>query len=242
MVDTLNTSYKKEAYTPTFSDGIKDCIPTLLGYISIGIAMGIVGVSSGLNIFQIFLMSTLVYAGSAQFIICAMLAASSPISAIILTTFIVNLRHLLLSSALAPSFRYYSLLRNIGIGSLVTDESFGVAIIKVAKKLPISDRWMNGLNLTAYIVWIISCSLGAYLGGWLPDPKILGFDFALPAMFIALLILQLQTIQHSKLKHYVFLIILMIICMLLLSSIVSGSLAVILSTIIVASVGVVTEK
>ncbi|MFT8319643.1 MAG: AzlC family ABC transporter permease [Bacillus sp. (in: firmicutes)] len=223
-------------------DGVKDCIPTLLGYISIGIAMGIVGIASGLHIFQIFLMSTFVYAGSAQFIICAMLAASSPISAIILTTFIVNLRHLLLSGTLAPKFVDYSLWKNIGVGSLVTDESFGVAIVKLAKKMPISDAWMNGLNVTAYIAWIISCTLGAYLGGWFPNPEILGFDYALTAMFIALLILHIQTIKASKLKHYLFLILLMVVCMLLFSSFVSSSLAVILSTVLVASIGVVTDK
>ncbi|WP_445489959.1 AzlC family ABC transporter permease [Niallia sp. 03133] len=242
MVDTYKAFPEQETSSPTFLEGVKDCIPTLLGYISIGIAMGIVGLSGGLSIFQVFLLSTFVYAGSSQFIICAMIAASSPISAIILTTFIVNLRHLLLSSVLAPKFTSYSLWKNLGIGSLVTDESFGVAIIKLAKKHPISDRWMNGLNLTAYIVWIISCTVGAYLGGWIPDPQILGFDFALTSMFIALLILQLQTITPSKLKHYLFLMLMMVICMLVLSSFVASSLAVILSTIIVASIGVMTDK
>ena len=241
-MDSSKIYLEKEEDSFSFLGGVKDCIPTLLGYISIGLAMGVVGVSSGLSIVAVFFMSLLVYAGSAQFIICAMIAAGSPISAIVLTTFIVNLRHLLLSSALAPKFTQYSLLKNIGIGSLVTDESFGVAITKVAKNIPITDRWMNGLNITAYSVWIISCSVGAYAGRWFPDPEIFGLDYALTAMFIALLILQLQTVQRSKLKHYLFLITVMMLLMVLLSAVMSSSLAVIVATIITATVGVVTNN
>jgi len=241
-METLDSIAKATSSPPTFLDGVKDCIPTLLGYISIGIAMGIVGSSSGLSIFKILLLSIFVYAGAAQFIICAMIAASSPISAIVLTTFIVNLRHLLLSSAIAPMFTAYSLRKNIAFGSLLTDESFGVAIVKAAKNYPINDKWMNGLNVTAYIVWIFSCTLGGYLGGWFPNPEILGFDYALTAMFIALLILQLQSIEHTKLKHYLLLMLLMMICTLIFSAFISSSLAVIISTIIVATVGVVTDK
>ncbi|MGG4409146.1 AzlC family ABC transporter permease [Niallia taxi] len=241
-METSKVYVRKEDDSFTFLDGVKDCIPTLLGYISIGLAMGVVGISSGLDIFAVFLMSLLVYAGSAQFIICAMIAAGSPIGAIVLTTFIVNLRHLLLSSALAPRFTQYSLLKNIGIGSLVTDESFGVAITKISKNIPITDRWMNGLNITAYTVWIISCTVGAYAGKWFPDPKTFGLDYALTAMFVALLILQLQTVQRTKLRHYLFLMAVMVVLMVLLSAIMSSSLAVIVATIITATIGVVTDN
>lgn len=85
-----------------FLEGIKDCVPTLLGYMSIGFAFGIVGISSQLSIWEIALLSIFIYAGASQFIICALLVTGSPLSAIIFTTFIVNLRHLLLSLTLAP--------------------------------------------------------------------------------------------------------------------------------------------
>lgn len=61
-----------------FLQGVKDCIPTLLGYVCIGFAAGIVGASSGVGTMEIALMSALVYAGASQFIMCSMLAASSP--------------------------------------------------------------------------------------------------------------------------------------------------------------------
>ncbi|MEH7309387.1 AzlC family ABC transporter permease, partial [Neobacillus drentensis] len=124
-MNELSHEMTREENLSTFSQGVKDCIPTLIGYISIGIAAGIVGSSSNLSIVEITLLSALVYAGASQFIICALLVSGSPISAIIFTTFIVNFRNFLLSMTLAPHFSKYSLMKNIGIGALVTDESFG---------------------------------------------------------------------------------------------------------------------
>lgn len=60
---------EQKSLTPdTFLQGIKDCVPTLLGYISIGLAFGVVGIASGISVLEVFLLSVLVYAGSAQFI------------------------------------------------------------------------------------------------------------------------------------------------------------------------------
>ncbi|RAS86082.1 AzlC family ABC transporter permease [Priestia endophytica] len=232
----------KESHALTFSQGVKDCIPTLLGYISIGLAAGVVGVASHLSVMEVALLSILVYAGAAQFVICALLASHSSISAIILTTFIINLRHLLLSSTLAPHFSQHSLLKNIGIGMLVTDESFGVASSKIAKNEKLTDRWVNGLNITAYIFWILSCTVGALFGNLISNPEKFGLDFALTAMFIALLILQLESIIPEKVKHYLRLMIYMVIAMIVLSFFVPSHVAVILSTVIVATIGVVSDK
>lgn len=91
--------------TASFIDGVKACLPTIMGYLGIGIALGIVGKSANLTIFQIFLMSTLVYAGSAQFILCGLLLLNAPILSIIFTVFLINLRHLLMSLSVASYFK-----------------------------------------------------------------------------------------------------------------------------------------
>lgn len=241
-MNELASEIKIEEDLPTFSQGVKDCIPTLIGYISIGIAAGIVGASSNLSILEVTVLSALVYAGASQFIICALLVAGSPISVILFTTFIVNLRNFLLTMTLAPHFTNNSLLKNIGIGALVTDETFGVAINKILKRENMSPQWMNGLNVTAYICWIFSCMLGAIFGKWISNPEVFGLDYSLTAMFLALLVLQLQNIGHSRLKFYLSLIVYVIILMLLLCMIVPSYIAIILSTIIVATIGVVKDK
>ncbi|MBC1499908.1 AzlC family ABC transporter permease [Listeria weihenstephanensis] len=225
-----------------FQQGVKDCVPTLLGYISIGIAAGVAGVAADLSVLEVTLLAIFVYAGAAQFIICAMLLTNSTTLAIIVTTFIVNFRHFLLGATLAPHFQKDSMLKNIGISLLVTDESFGVASMKLAKREPIYSAWMNGLNITAYIVWIISCAVGGLIGKLIPNPAIFGLDFALTAMFVALFVFQLQSVPKSKLRHIMFLILYMLIFMIGLSFIVSMNVAVVLSTLIVATIGVVTDR
>ncbi|WP_299092860.1 AzlC family ABC transporter permease [uncultured Metabacillus sp.] len=241
-MNELANEINSEEILPTFSQGVKDCIPTLIGYISIGIAAGIVGASSNLSILEVTLLSALVYAGASQFIICALLVSGSPISVILFTTFIVNLRNFLLSMTLAPHFTKYSLTKNIGIGALVTDESFGVAVNKMAKREIINAQWMNGLNVTAYIFWILSCMLGAIFGKWISNPEAFGLDFSLTAMFLALLVLQLQNIDHGRLKFYLSLIVYVVLLMLVLCMLVPSYIAIILSTIIVATIGVVKDK
>lgn len=228
-------------HSSTFYQGVKDCIPTLIGYLSIGFAAGVVGAASQLSIMEVTLLSALVYAGASQFIICALLVAGSPVAVILFTTFIVNVRHFLLCMTLAPHFRSYSLLKNIGIGALVTDETFGVASHKITSKHRINDHWMNGLNVSAYLFWIAASMLGASFGKWIANPEALGLDFSLTAMFIALLVLQLQTVERSKLMHYISIMVYVVILMLLLCMVVPSYIAVILSTVIGATIGVLKE-
>lgn len=226
----------------TFAQGVKDCVPTLLGYISIGLAFGVVGIASGISLLEIFLLSAVVYAGSAQFIFCGLYVVGAPVSAIILTIFIVNLRHLLMSLSLALYFKQYSVLKNIGFGTLLTDETYGVAIATGAREGHLGGNWMNGLNVTAYSVWIISCTLGGVLGQWIPNPEKWGLDYALIAMFVALLVCTLAVAQKTKLMHYIKLVLCMAVVLYICNYFMPGHLAVVVSTIIVASIGVVTEK
>ncbi|KFN90370.1 branched-chain amino acid transport protein [Tetragenococcus muriaticus PMC-11-5] len=140
----------KEVKYETFAEGIKACVPTILGYLGIGFALGVVGKGVGLSVFAIFLMSAIVYAGSAQFIICGLIAIQAPITSIIATVFLVNLRHFLMSLSVAPYFRQSSLLENIGIGTLLTDESYGVLTMALKKRRRSEcrlDKWLKYLCL-----------------------------------------------------------------------------------------------
>ena len=134
----------------SFQAGIKACLPTVLGYLGIGFSAGIVGRAAGLSPLEIGLMSLLIYAGAAQFIITSLLLLNSPFSAIILTTFIVNSRHLLMSMTLAPRVKSRHHLDRFGIGALLTDESFAVAM-NTSLKRPLDAPFMHGLNITAYL-------------------------------------------------------------------------------------------
>lgn len=225
-----------------FLQGVKDCIPTMLGYFSVAIAFGVVGVSSGLSILEIALLSIFVYAGAAQFIICALVAIQSPVSAIFLTIFFVNSRLFLQSLALVPPFKNNGLWSNIGIGTLVTDESFGVAITKYAKEKSLNATWMHGLNISAYILWVATSILGGLIGNLIPNPEMFGLDYALSAMFIFLLVAQFETIQKNKIMYHLWLICLTIFCMLLFTLFMPTFLSIILATLAASIVGVVFDK
>lgn len=226
----------------TFKQGVKECIPTLLGYAGVGLSFGIVAVASGFSMLEIILLCLLVYAGAAQFIICALVISGTPISAIILTTFIVNSRMFLLSMTLAPSYKNYSLLNRIGLSTLVTDETFGVAITPHLKGEKINDRWLHGLNITAYVFWTFACIIGAVFGKYIHQPEALGLDFAITAMFIFLAVSQFDSLRRSKINTYFVLIICVIVMMLSLSLFMPSYLAIILASTIAALIGVVMER
>jgi len=224
----------------SFIKGVKDCLPTLLGYLSIGFAAGVVEKTAGLTIPEIIMMSTILYAGSAQFIAAGMIAAGSTPTSIVITILFVNLRHLLLSAALSPYFRHLTPLRNLLIGSLLTDETFGVAINESAKKKSISEKWMHGLNITAYLNWIIANIAGAFLGQWISNPEQFGLDFALPAMFIGLLVLTILSRSKYAMDILVGLIAMLIAIVVSLAW--STSMGVIAATIVASTIGMVVEK
>lgn len=223
-----------------FWQGVKDCIPTLLGYLSIGFAAGVVEKTSGLSMIEVALMSLLLYAGSGQFIAAGMIAASHPVSAIIFTIFFVNSRHLLLSAALAPYFRHQTSRQNLITGALLTDETFGVAVTQAQKKKKLDFKWMLGLNLAAYLNWFVANMAGGFFGQWIPNPEKYGLDFALPAMFIGLLVLQIL----SKKKFFIDLVVALsaILIVVAISFIFPGSTGVIVATILASAIGMVIER
>jgi 4-azaleucine resistance transporter AzlC len=165
---------------------MRAALPVVLGYLGIGLAAGVVERAAGLSYAEVLLISTVLYAGSAQFVVTSMLSLASPASAIVLTVFFLNLRHLLLSAALAPKLRAAPAWKNALLGLQLTDETFVVA----AARPVLSPAWMAGLNLAAWSTWAIANLAGAALSGAARDTHALGF--ALPAMFAGLLVLQLR--------------------------------------------------
>ncbi len=170
--------------------GLVAAWPICLGYIPIGLAFGVLAQQAGIPFWAVAMMSLLVFAGSSQFICVAMLASGSSSGAIILTTLMVNLRHALMSSALAVYLqgveRWFLALFSYG----VTDESFAVNMAKFRD----SDwsRWSGlAVNQSANFIWILATVSGGFLGQFIPQGAF-GIDYALTAMFLCLLVYQLR--------------------------------------------------
>jgi 4-azaleucine resistance transporter AzlC len=170
-------------------------MPVVLGYLPIGFAYGVLAINAGLSIFQTVLMSIIVYAGSAQLIAVSLFAQAIHPLSIIATTFIVNLRHMLMSAALAPHMRHWKSYQVSLFSFELTDESFGVHSLRF-------DRGENQpkstilINLICQFAWVLGSLLGAVAGNLIRDVRPFALDYALPAMFIALLILQIKNHKH----------------------------------------------
>jgi 4-azaleucine resistance transporter AzlC len=170
--------------------GLAAAWPICLGFFPIGLSLGVLAQKSGLAPWQTGLMSLFVFAGSSQFIAIAMLTAGSSPTAIVTTTFMVNLRHLLMSSALAVHFPGVSrrFLALFAYG--VTDESFAVHMARFNQ-----GSWNRHsalvLNQVTNFTWIFCTVAGAYVGQFIPAGA-LGIDYALTGMFICLLVFQLR--------------------------------------------------
>ena len=193
MTDTSSQT-ESSSWRQTVREGMVGAWPICLGYFPIGMALGVLARQAGLSAFDIGLMSLLVFAGSAQFIGVAMIGeGASPLS-IILTTFVVNFRHVLMSSSLAPHMYGVrrSFLALFAYG--VTDESYAINMTRFRQGG--WDRWRAlVLHHTANTTWFVASVTGALAGSLIPQGAF-GIDFALPAMFLALLVYQIQSRIH----------------------------------------------
>jgi 4-azaleucine resistance transporter AzlC len=190
-------------FAPGLAAGARAGLPVVLGYLGIGFAAGVIERAAGLSYAEVLFVSLVLYAGSAQFILVSLVSLASPASAIVLTVFFVNLRHLLLSAALAPHLRGLPAWQNALLGLQLTDETFVIAAARFARgDVPAAARasWMAGLNLAAWSTWALANLAGALFSAQLAAApgatRVLGY--ALPCMFAGLLVLQLAA--HPRLR------------------------------------------
>lgn len=218
----------------SLSRGAAAAWPICLGYMPIGLAFGVLAQKAGLRPLEIGLMSVIVFAGSSQFIAVSMLAAGASIFSIVATTFIVNLRHFLMSSALAVY------LKNAGTKKLsffaygVTDESFAINLARFRDEHWDLDSALV-TNFTANFTWIITTMIGGIGGQFIPAHAF-GIDYALIAMFICLLVFQIRGFL------YVIVAVIAGIMALLLSMLIPGNSYIVIASMAAAAIGVVLKK
>ena len=218
----------------TFSQGAAAAWPICLGYMPIGLAFGVLAQKAGYSPLEIGLMSVIVFAGSSQFIGVSMLAAGASMISIVATTFIVNLRHFLMSSALAVYLKNTNRKKLSFFAYGVTDESFAVNLSKFR-----DEHWdLNSAlvtNFTANFTWIISTVLGGIGGQFIPAHAF-GIDYALIAMFICLLVFQIRGFL------YVVVAAVAGIMALILSVLIPGNSYIVIASMAAAAIGVVLKK
>lgn len=171
--------------------GMKSSLPIAVGYIPIALTFGVVASSINMSVLGITMMSALVFAGASQFVAINLLAGGAGIFGVILTTFFVNLRHLLMSATTTEKLKHENKgwLALIAFG--ITDESFSLLATDSRKSLPRS--YVLGLISVPYLSWVVGSAAGAILGGRIPALLESSMEIALYAMFVGLLIPEIRT-------------------------------------------------
>lgn len=168
----------------TFFAGCKAGLPIAIGYLSISITFGVLSTAAGLHVFEATAMSALVYAGASQFIAVSLLGTTGWLE-VVFATFVLNLRHLLMSTTLAlrlDTSRSKATFLSFGI----TDETFVVSTVG-HQSGRLQGSYFAGIAGIAYLSWVSGTVIGALFGTFIPQSIASSLGIALYAMFIALL-------------------------------------------------------
>jgi 4-azaleucine resistance transporter AzlC len=169
-----------------FLAGARAEVPILFGAAPFGLIYGVLATSAGLPPAVAMAMSSVVFAGSAQFIAAGLIGGGAPGLVLVLTTFVVNLRHMLYSASLAPHLRRLSPLWKALLAYLLTDEAYVIAALNYERRTdPANKHWyFLGAGLALWTTWQTASAVGIFLGAQVPASW--GLDFTLALTFIGL--------------------------------------------------------
>ena len=211
-------------------DGVRAGLPIMLGYVPIGIAYAVMARQAGLTVGQTCLMSLTVYAGASQMMAAGMLAEHGAFLAIVLATFVLNLRHIIMSTCVMHRMEPTSLPLRLLAAFGVTDESFALFTTGTGKSR--SVFFFLGIHAAIYLSWNLGTLMGALAMDLLPPLLTASLGISLYAMFISILTPDLP--GNGKLA---LLVLLTALCNTLLCRVIASSWALIVSTLLCAFVG-----
>ncbi len=174
--------------------GIRAVVPILPGVVPFALIAGFAGVEAGVSRIQAVAMSLIVFAGAAQIAALDLIGSDAAIVVVVATALIINARFVMYSASLAPHVAG-SPLRARGLAAyLLTDQIYAVSIIRFGEtREPVRERlaFYLGGGATLWVTWQAGTVVGALGGGAVPESWSL--DFAIPLVFIALLVPALRS-------------------------------------------------
>ena len=214
-----------------FFSGMRTAVPVILGFIPVGIAFAIMARQAGFSVMQTCGMSLSVFAGASQMMVVGMHAQGASILAMILATFLLNFRHLIMSTCVCERMKPSPALLRLLAAFGVTDESF--ALFTTEKKERCTVSFLLGMILVMYSSWNAGTFIGAVASDFLPPIVTASFGIALYAMFIGIIIPGLAGNLRLAL-----LAVLTAVCNTVLTQFMPPSRALIISTLLCAFIGV----
>ncbi len=170
----------------SFWVGVRAVFPLLIGVFPFGLIYGTLALGAGLSPTAAQMMSSIVFAGSSQFVAAQLIHDAAPGLVIVLTIAIINLRHMLYSASIAPYLENLSPRWKGLLAYLLTDEAYATTVIHFEEEGTTStSQWFFlGAGFSLWLTWQSSSALGILLGTAIPTSWPL--DFALPLTFIAM--------------------------------------------------------
>jgi predicted branched-subunit amino acid permease len=180
----------------SFIAGLKDQSPGIIGNIPFGLITGAAATSAGVDPWLALGMSVLVFAGASQLAAISLMAQHAPAGIVVLTVLVVNLRMMMYSAAVAPYFRHTAMSRKWLISYLLTDHAFALVTSKFSKDDSPAEieAYYLGAGIGMWLVWQAAIAAGIFAGTLVPAKWSL--DFAIPLVFLSLVLPALQTRSH----------------------------------------------
>ena len=205
--------------------GIRASLPLLVGIVPFGLIAGVAAVDAGLSPVAALGMSVVVFAGASQLAVIDLLRSDTSLVVVVVTGVIINLRMLMYSASIAPYFQRYRARWKATLAYFLTDQAYAVAISRYertdaeraeavegerqeatasesASTTAASgatgerrDLYYLGVAATIWVVWVVSTIVGIGLGRGVPDSW--GLEFAVPLVFLALLVPRLKDVPSA---------------------------------------------
>ncbi|MBX7455463.1 AzlC family ABC transporter permease [Mycolicibacterium sp. 3033] len=157
--------------------------PLGLAFIPLGMALGFLVVHAGLAWWWAPVFAGVIYAGSLEFLMVALVAGGAPVAAVAFTTLVVNSRHIFYALSF-PLHRVRGVAARLYSTYTLSDEAYAVAVSPRAQDW--TTRSILFMQLMFHLLWVTGAGLGGLLGEVLPIDRLVGLDFALTALFVVL--------------------------------------------------------
>ena len=167
--------------------GIRRMAPLSLFVVVFGLAFGVAALARGLSGFEAMLMSSLVFAGVAQFAVLELWGAEIPLLPLVATTLAINARHLLMGAAIQPWLAHLPPGQRYGSVVLMSDSNWAMAV---------ADRQRGETNLGMLVgggsmlwaTWLLGTLLGVLFGSGIEAPERFGLDVIMGCFLLAMLL------------------------------------------------------
>lgn len=170
-----------------FTRGAARMLPIALGLSAFGLALGLAAGQKGLSPAETGLMSALVFAGASQMLAVELWSQPVPVMTLAVAAFVINLRYLMMTPALAPWLSHVGPLRAYGSLFFTADENWALAVADM-RAGGRDAAFLIGGGAMLYGVWLSATILGNVTGAAIADPAAWGLDFVATACFLALLV------------------------------------------------------